>query len=640
MRILLITPPMVQVNTPYPATPYLTGFLRAEGIAAEQADASLELALRVFSRTGLKRVIRTLNRHRSHSRQPAHNIRHFLMNQQAYVATIEPVIRFLQGREPALAHRIVSRRFLPEGPRFDTLKHWAHALAESSRRSGGTDDRVTNGFGRLGLQDQAKHLASLYVDDVVDVVRTGIDSRFELARYAEQIGAHCASLDPYLAELAAPPTLIDRMLVELTSDLFRRHQPRLVGFTIPFPGALYGALRMAAILRATAPSVRIVLGGGFVNTELRRLSDPRLFNLVDYVLLDEGYVPLLRLTHAMGARRSAVPLVRTFKRQRGAVRFCDDPHAVDLRGDQRPTPCYAGLPMDRYFSLVEVPNPMHRLWSDGRWNKLILARGCYWHRCSFCDTALPYIRRFDPASATFLVQQIETVAKATSHRGFHFVDEAAPPALLRSLSARLVERNSAITWWTNLRFETGFTSAFARRMARAGCVAVSGGLETAEPRTLDLIQKGITLTQATRVLRNFADAGILVHAYLMYGFPGETVQETIDALEYLRQLFRSGCVHSAYWHRFALTVHSPMGHDPQRFGIQVRARAHAGFTENELAFDDGTGTDLAVLGEGLRKALYNYLYGIGVGEDVRAWFSVQVPRPRLAKTFVDRILRR
>jgi hypothetical protein len=150
---------------------------------------------------------------------------------------------------------------------------------------------------------------------------------------------------------------------------------------------------------------------------------------------------------------------------------------------------------------------------------------------------------------------------------------------------------------------------------------VSGGLEVASDRLLKLMHKGVTVAQVARVTRAFSDAGIMVHAYLMYGFPTETTQDTIDALERVRQLFTAGCIQSAYWHRFAATAHSPIGLHPERYDITLRPPRGVTFAHNDIEFDDPVGTDHDFLGHGLRKALYNYMHGVGLDADVREWFE-------------------
>ena len=637
MRVLLVTPPMTQPNTPYPATAYLTGFLRQYsqrlGLHVAQADPALDLFLRVFSRGGVSRVLDELA-HRAESVGDGDmppSVAHVLACGQGYLDTIDPVVRFLQGRDPSLALRIAGRELLPEGPRFDTI---------TDAQPDDAEEPLAWAFGGLGTTDRARYLASLYVDDLSDAVRDGIDPRFQLSRYGEHLAASAASFDPLHEALEAPPTLVDAMLDDLTGELLALHRPDLVGLSAPFPGNVYGAFRMARAIKAAAPSTRVVLGGGWVNTELRDLSEPRVFDYVDYVSLDEGERPLLALLARLRAPADtpAPRLVRTFVRTGGVVVYEDDRSQPDIPLRDAGTPTYDGLPLDCYVSLFEMLNPMHRLWSDGRWNKLTVAHGCYWQRCTFCDVSLDYIGRYDPVQADTLVDRIETLVDETGQTGFHFVDEAAPPAGLRALAERLLTRNVVITWWGNIRFEKAFTPDLTELLAASGCVAVSGGLEVASDRLLELMQKGVTVEQVARVTQAFTGAGVMVHAYLMYGFPTQTEQETVDALERVRQLFEAGCIQSGFWHRFTVTAHSPIGLQPQRYGITLADAPPGRLARNDLSFTDPTGTDHEFLGHGLRAALYNYMHGLGLDADVRSWFDRDVPRPLVAPDLIARAL--
>lgn len=656
---------MTQLNTPYPATAYLTGFLRQHearlGLEVSQADAALELFLRVFSRTGIQRVLDELRARAAEldagdagdaaddtedaedaedaedvddvddtdgaddvayagAAMPP-SIAWFLAHGERHVATVDAVVRFLQGRDPGLALRIATRELLPEGPRFAAIEDGPGA---------DDDDPLGWAFGGLGITDRAKYLASLYIDDLADAIRDGISPDFELSRYGERLAQGAPAFDPLREALEGEPTLVDEMLDELAADLYARHRPDVVGLTAPFPGNIYGAFRIARAIKAVAPATRIVLGGGYVNTELRELSDPRVFAYVDFITLDDGEAPMLALLDHL--RDPGVPLHRTFVCRDGAVALVTDGARSDVALRDAGTPTYAGLWLDRYLSLFEMLNPMHRLWSDGRWNKLTIAHGCYWRQCTFCDVTLDYIARYDRAPADLLVDRIEALIAETGQTGFHFVDEAAPPAALRALAERLIARNVMITWWGNVRFEKAFTPGLTRLLARSGCVAVSGGLEVASDRLLALMKKGITVEQVARVTRAFSDAGVMVHAYLMYGFPTETAQDTIDALERVRQLFAEGCVQSAFWHRFTATAHSPIGRAPELFGIRLRTAPPPtlarNFARNDVAFDDPTGCDHEFFATGLRKAVYNFMHGLGLDADPRSWFKRPALRSR------------
>jgi radical SAM superfamily enzyme YgiQ (UPF0313 family) len=630
MRVLSVIPPMTQLNTPYPSTAYLTGFLRSRDIAAVQEDLALALVLWLFSRDGLLAIRECIAALPMQLRTP--RVAAFDREFDRYLATIEPAVAFLQGRDPSIGHRIGGRNFLPEGSRFEPLDAYIDP-------EGG--DPLAWAFGALGVQDRARHYATLYLNDVADVLREAVDPRFEFVRYAESLAQSQATFDPLALALAAPFNLVDSTLYELTLEALARHAPGMVLVSAPFPGNVYGAFRIAQAIKRHDPSIVTVLGGGFVNTELRELSELRVFDYFDYVTLDDGERPLLALLEHLRelgtTRRPQDRLVRTFVRTVEGVRYidCGEP---DIAFAEAGTPTWDGLPLDRYLSILDMLNPMHRLWSDGRWNKLTVAHGCYWKKCSFCDVSLDYISRYDAVTAATLVDRIEAVIAETAQTGFHFVDEAAPPKALQALAMELQKRQRAISWWGNIRFEKSFTPELCTRLADSGCIAVSGGLEVASDRLLKLMQKGVSVEQVARVTQAFSDAGILVHAYLMYGFPTQTVQETVDALEYVRQLFAAGCIQSGFFHRFACTVHSPVGQHPERYGITLKTLPAVSFAKNDVGFIDPSGVDHAALGIALNKALYNYMHGLGLDQDVRSWFAGRVPRTQVPRQFIARAL--
>ncbi|MDT8999119.1 radical SAM protein [Paucibacter sp. APW11] len=627
-RVLSLIPPMTQLNTPYPSTAYLTGFLRSRGFDAQQRDLALALVLALLSREGLAAVHEQVLAKPEFERGP--QLQSFAAQFERYLATIVPVIAFLQGRDSTLAHRINTRQFLPEGKRFESLDVYVD-------EDGG--DPLAWAFGALGLQDRARHLATLYLNDLADVLREAVDERFEFVRYAEQLATSQPSFDPMAAALSAPPNLVDQTLARLTLQALDETAPDLVLLSVPFPGNVYAALRIAQTIKAARPSVRIVLGGGFVNTELRELAEPRLFAHIDFITLDAGERPLLALLEHLQGRRSQQRLVRTFVRdaESGAVRYINFVEP-EVPFEEVGTPTWDGLPLQDYLSLLDMLNPMNRLWSDGRWNKLTVAHGCYWKKCSFCDISLDYISRYETASAATLADRMQAIVAETGQTGFHFVDEAAPPKALKALASELIARGSSVSWWGNVRFEKTFTPELCQLLADSGCIAISGGLEVASDRLLKLMQKGVSVEQVARVTRGFADAGILVHAYLMYGFPTQTVQDTVDALEYVRQLFENGCIHSGFFHRFACTVHSPVGKNPEAYGVQLLPLPDSPFAKNDVGFIDPSGVDHDQLGRALKKAIYNYMHGIGLDEDVRSWFGGRVPRTTVPRHKIAKAL--
>ena len=628
MKVLSLIPPMTQLNTPYPSTAYLTGFLRSQGVEAVQADLALSLVLDLLTPDALRQVRDKALQLPLEDRSACVNF--FLDHFSRYEHSIAPTIAFLQGQDATLCHRISGRGFLPEGPRFAAL--------DVFEDDGG--DPLGWAFGALGQQDRARHLATLYLNDIADVVRDAVDERFEFVRYGESLASSQASFDPLAQALASAPTLLDDLLKQRTLQALETHQPALVVLSVPFPGAMYAALRIAQTIKAQAPQICIALGGGYANTELRQLSEPRLFDFVDVVSLDAGERPLLALIEHLQGQRSQQRLVRSFVRVDGAVNYINWSEP-DVAFEDVGTPTWDGLPLHKYLSLLDMLNPMHRLWSDGRWNKLTVAHGCYWKKCSFCDVSLDYISRYDAASASTLVDRMQRIVEETGQTGFHLVDEAAPPKSLKAMAEEIVRRQLQVTWWGNIRFEKTFTPELSELLAESGCIAVSGGLEVASDRLLNLMQKGVSVAQVARVTKGFSEAGVLVHAYLMYGFPTQTLQDTVDALEYVRQLFENGCIQSGFFHRFACTVHSPVGQDPAAYSVQLLPLAKGGFAQNDVGFIDPTGTDHDLLGRGLKKAIYNFMHGVGLEEDVRSWFELPkgaCPKPQVKKNAIAHAL--
>ena len=622
IQVLSVLPPLVQVNAPYPSTACLTGFLRSRGVAAAQEDLSLKLVLALFSRTGLERV------RRCRPKKATESVQSFRRQFARYADTVDAAVAFLQGRDPTLAHRICARTFLPEGPRFRNLEAFA-------ADAGG--DPLAWAFGALGAQDRAKHLATLYLNDLADAIRDAVDPRFEFARYGESLARSQPTFAPLAKALAAKPTLVDEILRDLVRAALETHRPDLVLVSAPFPGCVFGAFRIAQAVKEFDPRIATALGGGFVNTELRELSEPRVFDFFDYVTLDDGERPVLALVEHLRGERSIERLVRTLVCKQVKVKWVNSGEP-DIPFAETGTPTWDGLPLDRYLSVLDLLNPMHRLWSDGRWIKLAVAHGCYWRKCGFCDVGLDYVARYEALPARVLVDRIEAAIAETGQTGFHFTDEAAPPAALRALAAELKRRKLAISWWGNVRFEKAFTPELCRELAESGCIAVSGGLEAASDRLLKLMNKGVSVEQVARAAKAFSDAGIMVHAYLMYGFPTQTAQETVDALEYVRQLVAEGCIQSGFFHRFACTVHSPVGRNPEKFGVELLPLPPSPFAKNDVGFIDPAGVDHAALGKGLTKALYNFMHGVGLDADVRSWFEGRMPRATVPRHFIARAI--
>ncbi len=615
--IFLVTPPFTQLNTPYPATAYIKGFLNTKKISSKQADLGIETILAIFSKNGLYALFQYI---KQSGKTLSANASRMVALENDYTDTIEHVIGFLQGKNPTLAYHISKRKFLPEASRFEQT------------------DQLEWAFGTMGNNDLSKFLCTMYMEDLSDLIKEAVDEHFGFSRYAERLGRSANSFDELYASLQSDHTYIDNIYLQLLAQHVDAIHPGIVAFSVPFPGNLYTAFRSAQWIKKNRPGIKIAMGGGFPNTELRSLSDVRVFEFFDFITLDDGEAPIENMIGFVEGRKTIDALKRTFILEDGIVNYRNNASCKDYKQAELGTPDYADLLLDQYISAVEIANPMHRLWSDGRWNKLTMAHGCYWGKCTFCDISLDYIKLYEPVAAALLCDRMEELIEKTGENGFHFVDEAAPPALMRALALEILKRRLVVSWWTNVRFEKSFTRDLCILLRASGCIAVSGGLEVASDRLLQLIDKGITVAQVALVNKNFTEAGVMVHAYLMYGFPTQSMQETVDSLEMVRQLFKTGVLQSAFWHQFAMTAHSPVGLDPSKFKVKKLSEAVGSFANNDIAHIDPTGADHEIFSYGLKKSLFNFMQHIGLDDPLQKWFDFKIPKTDVEPNHIEKIL--
>ncbi|MCL2380867.1 MAG: radical SAM protein [Treponema sp.] len=577
--IVLVQPPFVQLNGPYPAPYYLKSFLEARfagtrGLSVTVLDHSIGLFEKIFCRAGLQRVfedasIPAMRAKSAGGKHAARIIERFLSEQKLWLASIDRLIAFLRGRDPEWGHLLaLANGCLPGGPRAD-----AFIAARKGEVS----------------PDDAKMLATMLLSDMADFITCALDGGFSLIRYTPLVkgsfdtgyrdfAAVKEGLGGYIMNAFYRPMLQSEWETLDTAESPARGEggPFLLGLTIPFPGCLSGALVCAGSAKKRFGSaVRTIAGGGYVNTELRFIQTPEFSNYFDHVSFDRGYGALVSILEHPGA---AAPPYATH-----------DKAALEDEAVRTVFPDYSGVDFSRYLYPVDNANPMHRLWSDGHWLKAYVAHGCYWHSCAFCDVTLDYIKNFVPVDAHALFTHLNTQAEKTGVRGVHLVDEAAPVSSLLEFALHNREAGLPLNFWGNIRFERGFSPDVAAILAAGGLTGVSGGLEAATERGLKRLGKGIDLESAVRACAAFKEAGILTHAYLIYGYWDEDEQEIIDSAETLRQFFALGLLDSAFWHKFVLTRHSRVYAEKQR-GLHPELR----IKDDPGALMDGDGKPRAI----------------------------------------------
>jgi hypothetical protein len=397
IQTLLITPPFSQLNTPYPATAYLKGFLDEKGVLVSQCDLSIELFSKVFTTDFIRKVFFQADNHKSYEYPLVWEQR------EEYIHKVEMVIKYLQHQEVTQAYQVLHNGFLPKGHRALNI-----------------EEDLSWAFGNLGILDKAKHLATIFIEELGDFIQANVDEFFSFTRYAEQIATSATNFNSLEEFLQYDPTIIEEELLKLLDSTLKLHKPKLICFSIPFPGNLFAALRCAQFTKSNYPEIKIAFGGGYCNTELRSLEDPRIFKYIDFISLDDGEAPMLRITEFIEGKIDVESLERTYVLENARVVYKNKLPNTIFHHKNLPAPSYEGLPHDKYLSFLDVMNPMHRLWSDGKWNKLTVSHGCYWKQCSFCDVTLDYIGNYQNTTADDLVEKNSKNCKRNRYNRFPF----------------------------------------------------------------------------------------------------------------------------------------------------------------------------------------------------------------------------
>lgn len=634
--VIIIQPPLVQLNTPYPSGAYLKAFFSqlkkdypqwAIG-SVRWIDYSNALYRSIFSQAGLKKLFSSTEKkamekafhyEMTGKENEAFNLRRYVGQQEQWIRWIPAITDILSGKGRELSHEFVRSPGVPRGYRMENY------LA---------------GLSSEPDADDALILASLALEDLADYISVVHDPAFELIRYGESVAVSATSMEEIKAAMAAP--IMNDFYTPLVQELIagcdsRRRQ--LICVSCPFPGTVTAALLTCKLFKeAGMDKVFTVMGGGCVNTDLRDCKESLLAEWVDAFSFDRGYgsywdffrhIELLECSQC-GTERVPLGIYKTnlevykdtARESPGTVLFPQAIKNTDIykmrffskniegqnsklfskntasetvkktdRGDDvessfsqgglqekrlrnqdesrydqciavedkytvQLVPDFSDIDFSLYPRLADSKNPMHRLWSDGAWLKVYLAHGCYWHQCAFCDTSLDYVACYHPVEVEKLHEALYKQAEKTGVRGIHLVDEAAPPVALRNFALANLKKDKPLSFWGNIRYEKVFSRDLADILAHGGLTAVSGGIEIASGSGLDAVHKGTDLDSIVAACAAFKEAGILTHAYMIYGYWLETPQMLIDSMETLRQLFAAGLLDSSFWHKFTLTRHS------------------------------------------------------------------------------------
>lgn len=696
MKVVIIQPPIVQLNTPYPSGAYLQDFFKKlksfsnldsqlspatfelakkagyQIDSVEWKDLSIELFHRIFSKEGISQLFHNtkdkalkmaLEAENQGDEITAYNLRRYVLTKDSWINWIDKIVALLvenkSGRETL--HEFVRSAHVPRGSRMETY------LANLNR-----EVSVDDGY----------LLASLALADLADYITTVYDNNFALIRYAESICASDLSKEeilkttnsPVLKDYLSPlvenlintvstsqqsaftqtePILTRPQLETLSQTEAPSQKPQqepsfLFSVSVPFPGTFAAAMFICKQLKSTfGKNALITLGGGYVNTALRSVNQAELATYIDCFSYDRGYSFYTELLANGLPAAAAYQTESVFggevaqgkaNQTKTSSTSSNRQELVEIENfmTKNVAPDYDGIDFAKYPRLADDINPMHRIWSDGAWLKAYLAHGCYWHRCLFCDTKLDYVNCYKPVNIKNLYSSLLEQAKKSGVYGVHFVDEAAPPKMLEDFAS--LNKDKALTFWGNIRFEKAFSRDLADILAKGGLIGVSGGIEMACGEGLSNINKGIDIKTLVFSLAAFKEAGILTHAYMIYGYYNETPQMLIDSAETLRQLFKAGLLDSSFFHKFTLTKHSTLfaeweaGKHPDLHPIFPKNN----FTDYELHFKGEEKSEK--YGAPLSLAVNAWMHKKSLDKPVEKWFNFPMPKPTVKKDFVEKAL--
>ncbi|MBO5731062.1 MAG: radical SAM protein [Treponema sp.] len=657
-NVLIIQPPLVQLNTPYPAGAYLKAFFSE--VKAQKPQWNLGeirwvegcnlLFHQIFCKKGLRHVFASSEKQalqqadqweKAGRHNEAFNVRRYLSQQDGWIHWIDSIVAILQGCQRELCHEFVASPAVPRGQRMENF------LA---------------GLESLPSVDDAVILASLALADLADFIGAFFDPSFELVRYGESLATSHKGFQAVEEGLASPVLqdfyrpIVNQLLQEY--GVLEENQRLLLCVSCPFPGTLAAALFTCKKFKeALGNKVFVALGGGYVNTELRQVREPALASYLDALSYDRGYgsywdffSQVMELDGGDGYFPAEIKNHSIYKMKFfGGDAFVDqgalqktEVVAVEDDFTARLAPDYSDIDFSQYPRLADSTNSMHRLWSDGAWLKAYLAHGCYWHQCAFCDTSLDYVCSYKKVAVKELYKRLAAQAQDSGVCGVHLVDEAAPPAALRDFALENVKASRPLVFWGNIRYEKVFSRDLADVLSHGGLRAVSGGIEIACGTGLDAVKKGTDLQSIVSACAAFKEAGILTHAYMIYGYWQESPQMLIDSMETLRQLFASGLLDSAFWHKFVLTRHSrafqewKSGLYPDLQPLGLDEGEDSIFASNDLGFAGEEKS--AKYGEPLNLALSAWMHGEDLEIPVTKWFPFAMPRPSVAPDLVEQAI--
>ena len=459
LNTIIIQPPLVQLNTPYPSGAYLLSFFKdlysTHKINGQVKwyDLSTELFHKIFCKEGLSfifnktqsQALKLADKYEQQNNDnAAFQLRRYISQSEKWCNWIDIIIKILCNGNREYTHEFVRSAHVPRGNRME---------------------QYLSNLNRDVTVEDSQILASLALADLADYITTVYDQNFALIRYAESLAVSTATFSQAEAQLNSP--ILTDFYKPLLQNIFQQTSGNtLFCISIPFPGTFVSSLFTAKQIRSHYKNqAAISFGGGYINTELRNITDAKLFQYCDFISYDKGYGSYLSLfkdlnLHSENQTQNPI-LQKLDGTQYYKITYNHNNKIIPAQEEniefqkqecsiiKKLVPDFTQIDFSKSPKLTDDTNPMHRIWNDGSWLKIYMAYGCYWHRCAFCDTSLDYVKDFQTTNIQNLYNGIYEQAKKTGIYGIHFVDEACPPIGLQQLALSNCKQNPKLTFCGN-----------------------------------------------------------------------------------------------------------------------------------------------------------------------------------------------
>ena len=390
----------------------------------------------------------------------------------------------------------------------------------------------------------------------------------------------------------------------LIADI-ERLQPDVVGISIPSMAQMVPGLTIAALIKEHGLPCHVTVGGPHITMLRERLARaPALFELIDSAVVFDGEVPLVQLCEALAGHGDLSKVPNLIYRDGTAIRVTERKKPEKIGA--LPLPDFEGLPLDRYLApRLVLP--------------LLTARGCYYGKCAFCNVGYGEPESFSLLRSEMLAEQMCTLKRRYGVEEIFFSDEALTPRTLRELSLILHRDGTPLLWGGCARFERPLSGELLRLMYAGGCRMILFGLESASEAIIQRMAKGTQLEHMHRILRESAEAGIWNHTFFFFGFPGETLDDAQQTVNFLYE--HRAHINSAAFGTFLLEIDAPAHRFPASFGI--------------MRVIDRPEKDLAIYFD------YETAEGMDaqMAELVEARFLETLPKKRFAQFYVNDVYR-